>query len=303
MNQLKQSKIISTWSNFLNEEALYLPILGPVHISGNLVQKLLSDVLNNSQTNNFLPYDKNKRWHKNRTERILLEDVICNDKELYIPVEDTSKNALKLFYYSSSSPDNIAITKARKFYAKIKNIYKLDKLFFYCFEEPKIKTEFICQNIYLKNITAKDNHFKFSEEIDYYNNLRNEIQLTFSDLKKEPELENFGFLWENFIAKNKNLNPIICTVLKNKIVGAIGPLDLSEDVWNIPFLFPPHFGVAEKMRKTGLGEKLWKAAMSFAYQKGAQYTLVQNTPNSPAAHFYEKQGLSKASKIYYCRLS
>ena len=115
-------------------------------------------------------------------------------------------------------------------------------------------------------------------------------------------MKNFGFLWENFIAKNKNLNPIICAVLKNKIVGAIGPLDLSEDVWSTPFLFPPHFGVAEKMRKTGLGEKLWKAAMSFAYQKGAQYTLVQNTPSSPAARFYEKQGLSKASKIYHCQL-
>lgn len=302
MDQSNQNKIISTWSNFLNKEVFYLPVLGPIYTSGNSIQKLLSDVLNNSQADNFLPYDKNKRWHKNKTERILLEEIIYNDKELYIPVEDTFKNTLKVFYYSSSSLDNVAITKARKFYAKIKNIHGLSNLFFYCFKEPRIKTKFICQNIYLKNITSKDDHFKFPEEIDYYNNLHSKIQLTFSNLKKEPELENFGFLWENFIAKNKNLNPIICAVLKDKIVGAIGPLDLSEDVWNIPFLFPPHFGVAEKIRKTGLGKKLWKAAMSFAYQKGAQYTLVQNTPNSPAARFYEKQGLSKASKIYHCQL-
>ena len=70
-----------------------------------------------------------------------------------------------------------------------------------------------------------------------------------------------------------------------------------------PFLFPPYFGVTEKMRKTGLGKKLWKTAMSFAYQNDAYYTLVQNIPNSPAARFYEKQGLSKANKVYYCFFS
>ncbi|MEA1937469.1 MAG: GNAT family N-acetyltransferase [Patescibacteria group bacterium] len=299
MNQPKQDKIIFIWSNFLNKKVLYLPVLGPVYTSSNPVQKLLSAVLNNSQTDSFLPYDKNKRWHKSKTERILLKEIICDDKELYIPVEDIFKNALKVFYYSNTSPNNITITKARKFYAKTKNIYGLSNLSFYCFKKPKIETKFICQNIYLKSITSKDSYFKFSEEIDYYNNLHSETQLTFNNLKKEPKLENFGFLWENFIAKNKNLNPIICAVLKNKIVGAIGPLDLSKDIWNVPFLFPPHFGVAERMRKTGIGKKLWQAAMSFAYQKGAKYTLVQNTPNSPAARFYEKQGLSKADKIYY----
>ena len=91
-------------------------------------------------------------------------------------------------------------------------------------------------------------------------------------------------------------------MFKNKITGAIGPLDISKDTWNTPFLFPPYFGVAEKMRKTGIGKQLWRASMNFAYQNGAQYTLVQNMPNSPAAQFYEKQGLSKANKVYYCRL-
>lgn len=74
MNQLNINKIISDWSNFLNKEVLYLPVLGPVYTSSNPVQKLLSDILDNSQANSFLPYDKNKRWHKNKTERILLEE-------------------------------------------------------------------------------------------------------------------------------------------------------------------------------------------------------------------------------------
>ena len=307
MNQLNQekniNKIITAWSNFLNEEALYLPVLGPVYISGNPIQKFLFDILNNSQFGNFLPYDKNKRWHRNKTERVLLEEIIYNDKELYIPVKDTLKNTLKVFYYSNSSPDNVTITKTKKFYTKIKNIQTLKNLYFYCFKEPRVETKFICQNIYLKNITPKDSINKFFKGINYYDNLGDEVQFTFSNLATEPGLKHFGFLWKNFIVKDKNLNPIICAVFKNKIVGAIGPLDLSKDVYGIPFLFPSYFGVADRMRKTGFGKKLWKSAMSFAYQKGAQYTLVQNAPDSPAAYFYEKQGLLKANKIYYFPLS
>ncbi|MCD4705627.1 GNAT family N-acetyltransferase [bacterium] len=304
MNQNKNTdKIIAIWNNFLNKKVFYIPILGPVYISNNFVQKLLSDILNNSHTNDFLPYDKNKRWYKNKTETILLEEIICNDKELYIPVKDTFKNVLKVFCYSNNFFDDVAISKIKKIYTKTKIVHKIDNLFCYCFKKPKTKIKFICQNIYLKNIVKKDNFAKFSNGVNYYNDLSNEVQLTFNDFRKGSELEGFGFLWEKFITKNKKLSPIICSVLKNKITGVIGPLDISKDVWNTPFLFPPYFGVAEKMRKTGIGEKLWKSAMSFAYQNGAQYTLVQNTPNSPAAQFYEKQGLSNEGKIYYYCLS
>jgi hypothetical protein len=269
LNQNKNiDKIIAVWSNFLNKEVFYVPILGPVYASGNSIQKLLSDVLNNSQTDNFLPYDKNKRWNKNKTERILLEEIIYNDKELYIPVKDTFKNILKIFYYSNNSFNDIATTKIKKIYTKTKTFQGSDSLHLYCFKEPKAKTKFTCQNVYLKNITSKDNLFRFPEEINYYDDLHDKVQLTFSDLKKKPELEGFGFLWKKFIAKNKKLSPIICAVLENKIVGAIGPLDIAKDTWNTSFLFPPYFGVVKKMRETGPRKKTLESRYELCLSKG-----------------------------------
>jgi len=258
--------------------------------------------LKNSETNRFLPYDGDKRWFQEKAEKIILSAIVVNNKEIFIPVKDSFKNVLKIFYYSNNPLNNTTIRKMEKVYTKIKTAQKVDNLCLYCFKEPTVKTKFIRHNIYLKNITPNDNLVESSKEIHYYNKLSNEIQLTFSNLGKEPELEGFEFLWKEFIDKNKKLNPIICAILKKRIIGAIGPLDILNDAWGVPFLLPPYFGVAEKNRRMGVGKKLWEAATNFIYQKGVKYTLVQNISNSPAARFYEKQGLSNMGKIYSCLL-
>ncbi|MDO8436040.1 MAG: GNAT family N-acetyltransferase [bacterium] len=291
-------KIVAVWTSFFNDEVFYVPALGFVYPSDNSVKKFLIDVLKNSETNRFLPYDGNKRWFQKKTEKIILSAIVANDKEIYIPVKDSFKNVLKIFYYSKKSLNNTTLTKVKKIYIKIKNAQRVDNLRLQCFKKPKIKTEFICHNIYLKNITPSDNLVKSSKEIHYYNELSSKTQSTFSNLGKGSELEGFDFLWKEFIIKNKKLNPIICATSKKRIVGAIGPLDILNDAWGVPFLLPPYFGVADKMRRMGIGKKLWKAAMNFAYQKGVKYTLVQNISNSPAARFYKKQGLSNMGKIY-----
>lgn len=306
MNQLNQGnieKIISVWGDFLNKKTFYIPTLGPVYVSGNSVKIILHDVLENSQTNKFLSFDKNKRWFQKKMEKIILSAIIINDKEIYIPVKDNFKNILKIFYYSNNFPDDKILLEAKKIYAKMKTSNEINSLYFYCFKKPKTEIKFSCHNIYLKNITSKDSFVKFPEGIGFYNKLPVETQLTFSDLGKERLLENFSFLWKEFMIKNKKLNSIICAMEKNRIVGAIGPLDIAIDARSELFLFPPHFGVIKKMRRAGIGEKLWKSAMSFAYKKGAKYTLVQNALNSPASLFYEKQKLSNANRIYSCLLA
>jgi len=175
---------------------------------------------------------------------------------------------------------------------------KIDNCLLYCFKKPEVKLRFTCHNIYLKMITEEECLARIPKDIDYYNNLTYEVKQSFHRLGQESKLESFDFLWREFIVKNKLLSPIICVVKGKRIIGAIGPLDILKDAWGALQLLPPYFGVEEKLRKKGYGEKLWKAAMSLAYQKGARYTLVQNIPNSPADHFYEKQGLMKKSEVY-----
>ncbi len=306
MDQLNQNnsigKIIKAWSRFLRKNVLYIPILGAVYISNNRIEKLLFDVLENSKTDKFLPYDKNRRWFNKKMERILLSEIVASDEEIFIPTKDSFRNAIKVYYYSNKFPNDIVIERTRELYMKTKLLHKADNLHFYSFENPKTETKFICNNIYLKKIAQKDNLSELPEGINFFDKLPVKIQQTFKNLGKEPELGGLDFLWKEFISKSKKLNPIICATVKNKIIGSTGYLDIAIDVWGIPFLFPPNLGVIEKMRGIGIGEKLWLSAMSFACQNGAKYTLVQNNSDSPASKFYEKQKLHNANQIYSCLL-
>lgn len=307
MNQLSQNKnideIITILSGFLSKEVFYIPILGPVHYSNSLIKKFLFDVLRNSRTNRFLSYDGNKRWFPKKTEKIILSAIMANNQEIYIPVKDSFRNVLKIFYYSNNFVNDIVIKKAQKIYKAIKIAQKFDNSYLYCFKKPTVKIKFACHNIYLKNIISNDNLIKLSKGINYYNELPKKIQLTFRHIGNEPDLQGFDFLWKEFIVKNKKLNSIICATSKERIVGAIGPLDVIPDTWGVPFLLPPYFGVVKTSRRMGVGKKLWKAAMSFAYKEGAKYTLVQSISNSAAVRFYKKQRLSNMGKIYSCLLN
>ncbi len=305
-NNMKQNlnfnKIISIWKNFLGKDIFYVPVLGPVNVPSNCAEKLLLAVLENSKTDKFLPYDKNRRWFQKKMEKIILPEIFASEEEIFIPAKNNLWNYIKVYYYSNKFPDNAVIEKARKLYTKTKLSRKANQLYFYSFKRPKINTKFNCLNIYLKRITKKDNLNKLPEGINYYDDLPKEVQQTFGDFTKEPELGGLDFLWKKFITKNKKLSPIICATKKNKIVGSAGSTDIAADICGAPFLFPPCLGVAKKMRRSSIGEKLWKSAMSYATQKGAKYTLVQNMPDSPASRFYEKQGLINIGRVYSCVL-
>lgn len=295
----KINKIVNIWYKLLKDDIFYLPVLGPVFVFGKPVRKILYDILENSKTDKFLSYDKNKRWFKKKKERIILSEILIERNQLLIPVESFSKNkTLKIFYYSSKKINNRIIKKIKNFIIVPPKFKNINNYFLYSFLKPKIFKKLICHNIYLKMIKKKDKLEKNFENICYFNDLSPKTKQTLSLFKKEPELQGFAFLWRRFANKKRILSPIICAVEKDKIIGAIGPLEILNDAWNNKWLAPPYFGVKKDFRSKGYGKKLWKTAMSFAHQKGAKYTLVQNEPDSPAAKFYEKQGLKKAAKVY-----
>jgi len=294
--------IASIWETFLNQDVIYLPVLGPVYISKNTAKTLLCDILSNSMTDEFLMYDKNKRWFNKKMDKIFISDIICRNTDIFIPLADKLRNVLKIFYYSSKTAKQTNIDEAKIFFTKIMIRNELKGLSFYCFNKPDAKNKFICNNIYLKIINAKDNLIAFPENICHYNQLSLNIQSTLGELGKEKDFNNFSFLMKNIINENINPDSIICAVDNDKIIGAIGPLDIEKDAFGVHQLFPPNFGITKKMRRLGIGEALWKSAMSFASKKGAIYSLVQNVSDSSASRFYEKQGLTNLGKIYYCHI-
>lgn len=141
-----------------------------------------------------------------------------------------------------------------------------------------------------------------SGDIKFFETLSGKIKKTFSKLGQVDDTAGFVFLWNEYLKKEKKIRPIICALKDNRIVGAIGPLTICIDYFGNKFLQPPFFGVLKAYKRSGFGKKLWLSASDYAAQNGAKYTLVQNTPNSPAGKFYENQGLEVGCKVYSCSL-
>ena len=299
MRKKNFTKIIKTWSDYISENTFYLPVLGPVHCLSEKKDNLLFDILKNSSTNSFLDYDKNKRWFKEKPERIIISSINIIDKGLFLVSQNSFSKTINIYYYSNISHNEKTLANAWKLAEPNKKTSN-NEIKFYCFIKPKFKLPFNTQNVYLKKITKGDQSSDEHSKIIFYENLSTEQKNTFSFLGNKEEHDGFNFLWQEYLKQKKLLNPIICVLKKSKIIGAIGPLDISVDAWGNLFLQPPFFGVLNNYKRIGAGKDLWSAAMRYASFKKAQYTLVQNTPNSPAAHFYKKQGLKIGCKVFSC---
>jgi len=119
----KIDEIVNIWATLLKGQVFYIPTLGPVFTSGGSIKELLRDILNNSQTDGFLPYDKNKRWYKNKKEKILLSSIVIDDNGLCIPVESSFKDRiLKIFYYTTDKLNSPAINKIKKIVRELKDV-------------------------------------------------------------------------------------------------------------------------------------------------------------------------------------
>ncbi len=291
---LDVNKIADIWSALLRGNVFYLPILGPVYAGNHPIKKVLRDILENSKTDEFLPYDKNRRWFADTQERIILPAIHLENNCLMIPVKDKLNNKLKIFCYG-----NIASLQMLKQWigrliqtdATFAMLSKISLYFFGAFGNKAGRDQNI---VYLKIMSAADELNHSLSAITALDKLSPRVRSTLGLLGKEPELEGFSFLAKNIDEGTEHPSSVICAVTEDKIIGAIGPVDVAYDGWGDKWLLPSYFGVSKKFRSLGYGEKLWETAMDIARRKGALYTLVQNKFGSPAAKFYEKTGLIKA---------
>jgi GNAT superfamily N-acetyltransferase len=295
--------IAQIWSKYIKNNTFYAPILGPVYVSGKNKEKLLFDILRNSGSGEFLDYDKNKRWFKDKPEKILISLVANIDNGIFLTTRDDFLKVIKIYFYSDCQPNENHLKEVKQIAQKANKETGYFKLKLFYFQKQGFTYPFDIHNIYLKQITSKDRDTTKYEDLGFYENLTQQQKKSFSDLGKEAEQDGFGFLWQEYLRKNIKLNPIICAVRDDQVIGAIGPLDMSVDIYGITFLHPPYFGVLKQSQRSGIGTKLWRSAIDYAFWKGARYTIVQNTPDSPAAKFYDNTGLEIGTQIYSSSMS
>lgn len=276
-----------------------MPVLGPVYSEKN-IKPLLKALLVNSLDVNFLPYDKNIRWFKNKEEHILV-DSICHTREaIEVVSKDSAGSRLDIYYYSTKALGQPGFDDLKNKYAICKD--NRQDVFLHCFKRPDTAEEFAQHNIFFKKISKKDRLENRSEDIVDYFCLPQALKKTFSNVSQEEEHSGLKYFEDYFLKKGRISDPVLCALENSTIVGVIGPLSLSTDIFGNKFLQPPFFGVKKQSQNKGIGKKLWVSAISYALGENALYTLVQNKPGTSAANFYLEQGLKAPASKYTIKL-
>ena len=298
---IQQVKLLAyDWSKFIRTTTVYLPILGPVYIGERDIKVVLEDLLLSTDKELFLSYDKNKRWFKEPPERIVLDKIKSSHNAVIIPVlfSTESNTSLKIFYYSINPLDYGGLMEIKGLVREIVKTMRVNGVRVYTQQQPMINDVSYSKLIFLKRIGDGDVIDKQDTNIQLFQDLSEEVQRGLDKLGEEGDQEGFRFLYRQWSTDPSSVGDILCIVKENQIVGAIGPIDIAEDAWGTRHLFSSYFGVKSDEQRRGYGGMLWDAAMDRAVRQGAEYALVQNTPQSPASVFYVQKGLVLDAEVY-----
>ena len=264
---------------FLSHAAVpYLPTLGPVHpdmMSGAVIK----DVLRVATSTDFLPYDKDARWSKDKLEQVLPALISQSPSGTIIPtLAHRGSTCLKLHVYGNSTAADIerASEAARRLHPFPLRIIT--------FSVVRPETMDDTSTIYL----ATPNPYA-SSDVTTLDTLAPGIRSTLKDLAIDPDNAGFAFLAGEIDAGRIN-GPILVTTDQDRITGAIGPLQTAKDANGKTYLLPPYFSVSEEARGQGKGRELWRAAMDWACREGAEYHVFEARAGSPAEAFYASVG-------------
>lgn len=258
----------------------YVPTLGPVHPRA-ISAELFGAVVDVAGTGQFLPYDKDRRWSNTKDERITGE-IIHKPGLTVIPTLSTCGNSLvKLYHYSENPPrtgetDEWCRTWIATFgEARGRIIWFQDT------------PDGASTRLMLKTFGDQD-----KRKICHVMELADcEVADTFPTFADQPGTAGFSFLQQRMKAGLSD-GPILVTVEDRCIVGAVGPLGTLADATGRKMQPPQYFAVHPDYRRKGHGRALWRAAMAWGAENGAEYKILQAASGSHSELLYLSEGLS-----------
>jgi len=229
------------------------------------------------------------RWVAEPAEEIILDKIFTSPEVVYLPVAISwPSQRLNVHVYS-----NIGRLDDDHLRVYAKNLE----------DEFSMPIRLVGENVFLSGANKIINTFlkrlpvtgapKTYEDIKKYSDLDVKMKETFQALVADKSLSGFPFLYDNIRKRGSGLG-VLCAMCDERIVGAFGPLDVQNDIFNASSLASAYFGVLSEYRGRGYAKKLWETALAWASQEDATYCLVQSPKDSPAAKFYEKSGLEVA---------
>ncbi|MER8194689.1 GNAT family N-acetyltransferase [Streptomyces microflavus] len=262
-----------------------VPTLGHIHPDA-LTVGIFEDILRAAETGDFLPYDKNRRWGGEKDEKVLREDVVHQPEHTLIPtLIPRGRGTVKVFAYGL--PDSVT-DEAAELAAKLAARHDVVNARVVRPLGPETAHPHGTR-IQLKDFTAGPCPAP-DGPVRRVTDWPTAVQETFAPFAKAMAAEGLAFLHAR--VQEGHCGPVLTASVKNRIVGAIGPMEIRPDAIRRPQLMPQYFAVLPEARGQGLGRLLWRAAMHWGQSHGAAYQLLQTEVGGPSDKLCLSEGLT-----------
>ncbi|MFF5283159.1 GNAT family N-acetyltransferase [Streptomyces sp. NPDC013171] len=262
-----------------------VPTLGPVHPDA-LTVGIFEDTLRAADTGGFLPYDKDRRWGGEKDEKVLRKDVVHQPEHTLIPtLTRCGRGTVKVFAYGHRSS---IVEEAAELAAKLAAAHDVVNARVVRPLGPET-THPRGTRIQLKDFAAgpcPDPGGPVHPVTDWLATVQN----TFAPFAEAMAGDGLAFLHTQM--QTGQCGPVLAAAIENRIVGAIGPMEVRADAIGCPQLMPQYFAVLPEARGQGLGRILWRAAMHWGQSHGAAYQLLQTEVDGPSDRLCQAEGLT-----------
>ncbi|MQS11996.1 GNAT family N-acetyltransferase [Streptomyces kaniharaensis] len=256
----------------------YFPTLGPLHPEA-VSAELLAEVFAVAGTGEFLPHDKDRRWSDHKDEHVLVDAVIQDQARTLIPTI-TGRGILRVHLYGAREYRPEAEELAAKLAAG-RDAFKARVVWFQDAADPVAASTRV-------QLRAFDQDAPAVEGIEALGQQPEAIRTTFPEFAEKLAGEGFVFLHSRI----DSVGPVLVAVQDERVVGAIGPMETMADPIGRRRLLPQYFGVLPEHRGLGLGRLLWRSAMHWGKECGADYQLLQTAAGGASDRLCQSEGLA-----------
>lgn len=262
----------------------YLPTLGPVHPDTDLAALL--NAVHTVEPGVFLPYDKMRRWYPAKDEHVLPELTEHTERHTrVITINRRGAGSLRLHHYASEAP---SLVEARETAGKLAAGHGTATATVIWTQQHPPRPPATATRVWLA--PTAEHTATPSVEIVELEACPQRIRDTFTQFALSCGDAGMTAFEQRVVAAGCPIGPILTAIARDRVIGAIGPMETQLDPHQRTQLLPQYFAVLPEHRRAGAGRALWQAAQRWGRAAGAAYQLLQTTAGSPADQLYRSTG-------------
>jgi GNAT superfamily N-acetyltransferase len=274
----------------------YLPTLGPVHPDA-VSLGLFTDVMAIAGSGEFLPHDKDRRWGGRKDEHVLASTTTQEPGLVLLPSLSIRRRRVQVTVYSRGP--GTALNRAVELGGWLagQRDAAAGRLVWFLPPGSDPDPAAACTRVQMRTFNPDDGISGTAADIVPLDEVSTPVRATFSLFAARMAGEGFAFLHARIA--EQSTGPMLTCQRDQKIVGAIGPMEIMPDNLGAGRLLPQSFGVLPEYRGIGLGRALWQAAMRWGQQHHAAYQVLQTQTGGASDCLCRSEGLTDLGLV--CR--